>query len=80
MEILAENALFNSLLVNLIYAEEDYQNGKINVQTLEYSFYQTYRMFLLHVNDVDLQNNWYSSPAIANIKLIIAEQNNAIKI
>ena len=68
-----EKALLNSLFVNVIYAEMDYQDGKINIDTLSYTYNLTYRLVSLHINDTELLEDWYNNPIIANVKSILAE-------
>ncbi len=68
-----EKDLLNSLFVNVIYAEMDYQDGKINIDTLSYTYHLTYRLVLVHINDTGLLEDWYSNPIIANVKSILAE-------
>ena len=71
-KISKRQAMFNTLVVNVVFAESDYREGKFTLETL-LMIYRQNRMFAIqHLNDLyDAQ--WYKSHAVNRIQEIISE-------
>ena len=49
--ITKKQAMFNTLLCNVIVAESDFQDGKISVETLKVVYKQTNSFIMVHMSD-----------------------------
>jgi hypothetical protein len=67
MKISKKQAMFNSLLVNVIMAEDDYQDCKINLQTLEYVYKKLYYVVIIHCEPKFL-TEWNDNSAVKKIQ------------
>ena len=71
-KISKRQAMFNTLVVNVVFAESDYREGKFTLETL-LMIYRQNRMFAIqHLNDL-YEKEWYKSHAVNRIQEIISE-------
>ena len=65
-------AMFNTLVVNVIVAEKDYREGNLTLEMLLLIYRQNRIFAIQHLNDL-YDKEWYQSHAVNRIKKIIAE-------
>ena len=68
-----KQALFNSLLVQVLFAKDDYDDGKINIDTLNYIFKNVYYLVLIHFPEKKYSKEWDSHAGISAIRKLLIE-------
>jgi len=66
-----KQALFNSLLVQVLFAGDDYNDGKINIDTLKYTLENIQYLILIHFPEKKYSKEWDSQEISAIRKLLI---------
>ena len=76
-KISKRQAMFNTLIVNVVFAVGDYKEGRISEETLLMIYRQNRLFAIQHLNDLyDAQ--WYESNAVNSVKEIILKNAESV--